>query len=56
LVGKKTIGDDEGAHPVRKVARSGQSSFPCLETCRVRKWGKMKEKMQGKRLTFHFMA
>jgi len=56
LAGNKASGDDEGAHPVCKVARSGQSSFPCLETCRVRKWGKMKEKTQGKRLAFVFMA
>ena len=41
---------------MRKAARSGQSSFPCLETCGVRKWGKMKEKTQGKRLAFVFMA
>jgi hypothetical protein len=52
LVGKKTSGD----HPVCNVARSGQSSFPYPEICGVRKWGKMKEKTQGKRLAFVFMA
>jgi hypothetical protein len=52
----RTSGDDEGAHPVCKVARSGQSSFPYLETCGVRKWEKTKEKTQGKRLAFVFMA
>jgi hypothetical protein len=39
-----------------KVRGSGQSSFPYLETCGLRKWGKMKEKTQGKRLAFVFMA
>jgi hypothetical protein len=56
LAGKETCGDDEEAHPVCKVTRSGQSSFPYLETCGLRKWGKTKEKTQGKRLAFVFMA
>jgi hypothetical protein len=56
LSGKKTSGDDEGVHPVCKVVRSGQSSFPYHETCGVWKWGKTKEKKQGKRLAFVFMA
>jgi hypothetical protein len=52
LVGKKTGGD----HPVCNVARLGQSSFPYPEICGARKWGKMKEKTQGKWLAFVFMA
>jgi len=56
LACKKTSGDDEGARPVCKVARLRQSSFPYLENCGARKWGKMKEKTQGKRLAFVFMA
>jgi len=56
LAGKETSGDDEEVHLVCKVTRSGQSSFPYLETCGVRKWEKMKEKTQGKRLAFVFMA